>query len=660
LTAEDDHPMAVKGKAARYLQEVIVMAGRCSLLVSILFSLFSVLPSVSAFQKVHYSWKVTPVGKTADLLTLFWGSSDVEATEGQVTPLVAVLRDDLGFDDPEDDRISFIWLLPHLRPTVGQHILSAVPFFYWSSRRVPQKIPMRDMSPLLDLTTPEQSVMSGLRRNLLQWALFDQMASPIRSVSRAQGTNRIDEQRLHLEEAITYLQHAPVSDDRRALTRTQLDALIARLALRKQVLGGFVNEQSFAQVSEERSLKQERIRERNWEVLRQCADKTSLLFEPLNLAGERDQYAILWFPVTQSPPTIGISLDPIWKLLNIKDPWSDPQLRHWNGRTYYRSLDENGTLLPAGGFGIRTIPVVPLCVYSLTYPKVPLLLVDFREQRHVRRHEILQRSMTEVLSGVLGVSRFTNWYYYLALSLYEFVSARHGTAVKQEGRLDSYARFRVELTLDRTLDPVFQEEIKHRMDSLIVNPLANAPDCEMQVAARQYVVLEAQSEDNGHLMERVRKARRSEIASFGQNTRSRVTDDLLYVGSLGLYQHRAEESLDNISKLDCYRRVAYQLRFLDSVVAAGTPPEVAYDIARLHASITELENLMPRVQSPGVRAHARNTLLRLSGLSRNLALQDECSLAIASFRSSSMATGVLVLKNSSAGVAPSKGVASAK
>ncbi len=211
-----------------------------------------------------------------------------------------------------------------------------------------------------------------------------------------------------------------------------------------------------------------------------------------------------------------------------------------------------------------------------------------------------------------------------------------------------------------TLDPAFYEEIKHRMDSLIVNPLAAAPNSEMQLAARHYVALEAQSEDNGRLMERVRKARRSEIASFDQTTRSRVTDDFLYVGSCGVYQHRAKESLDNISKLDCYRHVGYQLRFLDSVVAAGTPPEVAYDIACLHASITELESLMPRVQSPGVQARARNTLLRLRGLSRNPALQDQCSLAIASFRGNSMATGVPALNSKSAGVALSKGVASAK
>lgn len=315
--------------------------------------------------------------------------------------------------------------------------------------------------------------------------------------------------------------------------------------------------------------------------------------------------------------------------MNIKDPRADLVLRNRNGLTYYRSLDENGTLLSPEAYGGRKILVAPLCVYSLMYPKVPLLLVDFRNKRHIRRHEMFQRSITEVMSGVLGVSRFTNWYYYLALSLYEFVSARHGAAVDQEARLDSFARFRVELTLDRALDPVFHKEIEHRMDSAIVNPLVAAPDCEMQVAARQYIALEAQSEENGHLMDRLRKARRSEIAVFGRTMKSRVMDSFLYVGSFGLYQPTAKESPDNVGKLDCYRRIGYQLNFLDSVAGAGTPPEVGYEIPRLQASITELESLVPRVQSPAVRAHARDTLLRLSGLSRKAALQEECLLAIA-------------------------------
>jgi len=628
-------------------------------LIPVLLTFFYASTSIEALENVHYYWKVMPVGKTADLLTLFCGSSRAGAAGSQDIPLVAVLRDNLGFVDPEDTRIFFVWLLPYSRPSVGQDILSTAPFFYWSSKRPRQSISPRAMGPLLDLSTPEQPVVSALRRNILQWALFDQLGTPIRAVSRAQSANRMDEQRLLFEAAITYLQHAPVSDNRSELTRSQLDSVIARLALRKHLMGGLVNDHSIIRISNERRVKEERIRSRNWELLRQCADKTSLLFEPLNLAGEIDGYAILWFPLKQSRPTIGFSQGPIWKLLNIKDPWSDPLLRRWSGRTYNRSLDKNGVLLPFEALGVSEISVVPIGVYSLTYPKAPLLIIDFRHQQHVRRHEIIQRAITETMSGVLGVSRFTNWYYYAALGFYEFVSARHGAAVDQESRLDSYVRFRVEVMLDRGLDPVFRKEIEQRMNSLIVNPLIVTADCERQAAAVHYVALAAQSENDGQLMARLRKARRLEIALFSRTTRRQVMDNVLYVSSFGLYRHRAAESVDNIGELDCYRRINYQLKFLDSLVAAGTPPEVGYDIARLHGSITELHSLLIHVQAPSVRAHATNTLRQLSGLSRNSALQDECSLAIASFRPNSNVNEMLVL-DSKAGVTLSKRVASAE
>jgi hypothetical protein len=103
----------------------------------------------------------------------------------------------------------------------------------------------------------------------------------------------------------------------------------------------------------------------------------------------------------------------VWKLLNIKDPWRDQQLENWKGTTYNRALDENGSLLPVGASGGRLITLVPLGIYSLSYPRHPLLLFDFRDKQRVRRREVIQRATTEITSGVLGISRFTNWYYYL-------------------------------------------------------------------------------------------------------------------------------------------------------------------------------------------------------------------------------------------------------
>jgi hypothetical protein len=97
------------------------------------------------------------------------------------------------------------------------------------------------------------------------------------------------------------------------------------------------------------------------------------------------------------------ALGPVWELLNIKEPHGEREK-------------------------------IPLGVYSLTYPKMPLLMIDFRNSAHLKWHELTQRTITEITSGVIGISRFTNWYYYVAADLYDFYASRRGTATNQQQR----------------------------------------------------------------------------------------------------------------------------------------------------------------------------------------------------------------------------------
>src|SRR5262249_3179259 len=155
-------------------------------------------------------------------------------------------------------------------------------------------------------------------RDIFQWAMLDPSTTPIRATSRAYRTNETDHERLHLEEAISYLRESPSGDNSAALTGKQVNTLIARLELRKTLLGGFVSERAATLVGEEEKIKYERTRSRNWELLREYADKTGLYFEPLKLAGTSGEYAMLWFPLDERAEPEGTHLGPIWKLLNIK------------------------------------------------------------------------------------------------------------------------------------------------------------------------------------------------------------------------------------------------------------------------------------------------------------------------------------------------------
>ena len=575
-----------------------------------------------------YYWASTPVGDQAQVVTLFCRGCSGLTGETDV-PLVAVLRDTLADQDPENDRLVSVWLLSYIRPTAGRRILSAVPFFYWRVGVGSAAVGPKSAAPLINLNALQHPVFNAVGRDILQWGLLDGATTPIRASSRAYRTNEVDSERLHLEEAISYLQAAPISDDVASLTRAQMETLIARLELRKSLLGGLASEKAAERAGRDASTRNEQVRSRNWELLRQCADKTGLYFEPLAIAGSTNQYAMLWFPTNEAAEPANTHLHPIWKLLNIKDPWSDKLLHSPGVATYARDLDQSGNLLPAGTRGERQVHLTPLGIYCLTYPKMPLLLLDFRATMRLKWQEVTQRSIDEITAGVIGISHFTNWYYFVGADVYDFVASRHGAALNQSERLDAYAQFRVRLELDRQLDPALRTEMEQRVNSLAINPLEAAPQQEMLAALVRYDNLQRDAQ-TGRLLKTVDNDRRTELAIDSESPQQISWQSFLHLASFGSYTHRVSAKAENVAEVDRYRRVQNQLDYLDRVTENGTQPEVAYDSIQIEHAVSILRNELPYVESRPVRTRATATLKRLNDLTQDAALKTDCSAAVAS------------------------------
>jgi hypothetical protein len=588
----------------------------------------SPIPSGLESNRASYYWKVSRVGDTAELLTLFCRSCAAAAATGKDTPLVAVLRDTLGDHSPQNDRLIYVWLLTYSRPSFGQQMLSAVPFFYWRVAEGSARVSPRDTKPLLDLTTPRHPVLAEVSRELLQYTVLDPTTLPIRATSRAYRTNGEDHQRLHLEEAISYLNEAPSATSEAEPTSGQLQTLIARLELRKKLLGGFVSERNAAKFGERQNFEQERVRLRNWELLRQSAERTGLIFEPVDMAGTTGQYALLSFSQTGRAAPAGSSLAADWKLLGIRNPWNDPRIAALPARDGRTAI----------GF------------YSLNYPRHPLLLVDFRDKLHLRGHEIVQRSINEITSGIIGISHFTNWYYYVAADVYNFVVSRHGGATNQAERLDCYSQFRVALALDQQLDPALRAQLHRRGASLAVNPLEASMLREVETANARYALLTDAGGDDGRLVRQLQKSRRAELAEFGTSPKRQFAADLLHNITLGLYTRRAEESRGNLAKLDSYRRIQDDLGFLDGLAAAGTAPEVAFQPVLIKPAIDDLAARLQQISSPKVRVHVQQTLRRIRELSQDPTLQADCSSALALLENGPLLQGPI--KAVASGVSP--------
>ena len=561
-----------------------------------------------------YYWKTTPVGDSAQLLTLFCRAWGVFKDTEEDVPVVSVLRDTLGDQSGENDHVTYVWLLTYAYPRMGQRVLSAIPFFYWRISKGSKSVSKHDPVPFMDLSAAENSMTARVEQELLQRTAFDPMMTPVRASTHAYATNRQEDERLHVAEAISYLRQAPVSNDSTALTQVQLDTVIGKLKLREILLGGLGTDNQAARVGMQSDFEQVRIRSRNRELLRQWAEKTGLIFEPLNLNGNQAHYAILWFPQSESAGPESLSLQSIWKLLAIRNPWTDERLKNWKAPVYDRTFDKNGS-----------VSVIPLAVYSLDYPKQPLILMDFRHKLSRRRREVAQRSVNELITGVLGISHFADWYFYIAFDLHRCIVGRRGAALDEASRLDCYSDFRVNLALDRTIDPSLKKDMETRIWWLAVNPLEAAPQREIKNAIARYKLLEKEADD-GDLMERVDQEHRFELSSFGESEKTKLAKSMLHVATLGVYKQQAKS--DDIFMLDHERRVAYQLSFLDSLIQAQTPPEISYDSERIKSSVRELSSLMLSIAAPAVRSHAEATVEHLKNLSKDDDLRTDCTTAL--------------------------------
>ena len=579
------------------------------------------LRAVQDVPSAHYYWTASPVGDSAQLVTLFCRACEDGTGSGRDIPLIAVLRDTLGDVDSANDRITYVWLLTYSRPSWEKRVLSAVPLFYWKIGNGTAKVETSDQKPLLNLNPPQHSSVLSSVKNVVQWTVLDPISTSVRATSRAYRNNSADHERLHLEEAESYLQSAPATDDESGLNERELNTVIARLELRKRLLGDFVGNRRAAELGEDANLEKERVRARNWELLRQCADKTGLLFEPIDLVGAKDQYAMLWYPSDRITAPEGVSLGQVWKLLNIKDPYAE-RGKLVTAAKYERTID-----------GQKTAQLVPLGIYSLAYPTMPLLMIDFRDATHLRRHEMAQRAINEITSGIIGVSRITNWYYFAGADLYNFYASRRGSAMNRVQRLDCYSKFRVALALDHDLDGDLRATMQHRVNSLAINPLETSPGSEMVAATQRYELLRDSAADvDGRMGRRLEKERRGELARFDANKTGQVRDGIFHVATFGLYTHRAKNDGELLARLDRYRRVDYYLNFLDGISAAGTLPEVAYDSSYIKSAVTELSSLLPEIRARDRREHAERTIEKLRGLSQDLQVRAECLAALDSLR----------------------------
>jgi hypothetical protein len=316
------------------------------------------------------------------------------------------------------------------------------------------------------------------------------------------------------------------------------------------------------------------------------------------------------------------------RFLGISDPFNDSHLKNWTGYTEKRYFDQSGRPLhaetPEDTPGATSRELIPLALYALEYPKVPLLLVDFRSTRKPKNREMLRLATGDAVSGVLGVSRWGNWPYFAGSVAWNFVRSRHGDTNNRAARLKAYSQVRRWLTLDGSVQPELRVELQRRLEILGVNPLEESVFEETEIANRQYDALLRYAADPQGLPARLERDRNSELAAFRHGMPARTGLRLTKWFSLGIYSHHEmPDSASLALAVGRERRAEHQIRFLETVAESSPQPDVVWNIADVRNAVTELIDT-------GLPARSAQVVARIMQQTSDAEVRALCVRALAS------------------------------
>jgi hypothetical protein len=510
---------------------------------------------------------------------------------------MALLRDTLGDKNPDNDRLRYVWVLTSTRPTLLQRGAASIPFFYFK----PDLGKNADRTPaaVLDLGATDHPVWKSLAGSLTQVMALDSNGAMLRASSQRYRANVEDYQRAQFVGGLailTQLEKDPES--LKLLSEDERVELESRLTLAGQTLGGLVNYQRLPAAYIKQRTKTSETLGHNWELLRQRAEANGLFFEPLGMS-QPPTHALLW--VSREEATAeGADRHPFDRhFLGISNPYGDARIKNWSGYSVTRWFDSDGRQVDAETPGAHPVEMIPLALYALDYPKVPLLLADFRVYHSAKRREMLRNAASDTVYGVLGVSRWSNWPVMAASWAFNFVRTRHGDAADRGARLRAYSGVRQWLSLDHSLDPDLRIELQKRLEVMGINPLEQSVFAQSHIANRQYNALLLYALSPTGLAKRLDGDRQSELTADRHSVQARIGFKLAHIVTLGGFTHKeAPDQKTLASDLDRYRRAQHDEQFLETVARSTPQVEVVWNPDRVERAMNDLKStgLLPKNQ----------------------------------------------------------------
>lgn len=424
------------------------------------------------------------INDKTDLLTVF-GKLDSSKED---LPLVSVLVETMEDDDPLNDRPRYVWSLTYSSPDVTQRLAAAIPFFYHRSvsKRVSEN--RQAPPPIFDFKASRwRAIAQGLWQ-VAQITVLDDQGFMFRAMPRGYNRNSGNHQKDHLHRALATLYLLESSNEfEQVISTAQLQEIQARLALSGGLLGRLVKRDALDQIAQKQRSRWEQSRGRNWELLRQRAEAEGLYFEPLAFPDGSATHALLWVAKEDLNRPASGKFDK--RFLNIADPHKDKRLINWKSYVDVRWLDVDNRPVSPETPGARRVELIPLALYGLNHPRVPALLIDFRDTTNPKVREISRRAIDDVSRSVIRLSPLRQFPLWAAKKAFDFVTHQRGADFNQPSRLKSYAELDLLLMLDDSIKPELRAELIKRMQGAATNPMENSLRVEIKLAQANYEAL---------------------------------------------------------------------------------------------------------------------------------------------------------------------------
>src|SRR6185503_6234481 len=517
-------------------------------------------PSVALSQILRLERVEVPGG--AELITVHAKLAGLESTANDKwIPLVSILRDTLGDGNAENNRLRYVWPLTYTHPTLKQKLAAAIPFFY---TRVGNKETLsKTPPPAFDLASPESEVWDKIFWTALQNILLDPYGTPIKASTSSYRRNTGDYRRSHIIRALSVLTLYEAVKGETILSRAEMDTIQARLLLTEKTFGGFVDDVNLPSYYAKKTTQARDERGHNWELLRQRAESESLYFEPLLMPDGSATHALLWVAKRDLVKLQGSRYDK--RFLNIANPWTDKRLLDWKGYVETRYFDSENHPVDSDTPGAEAVEMIPLGLYGLDNPKIPMLLVDFRDGYNPKKREMSRRVLNDVTRNMLSLSKFGNLPFFLGRTVFDFTTGRRGMDINQPSRLHTYSQLKLLLALNRSMEPELRSEVSGRLEKISLNPFENDLNAEAKIATAQYNALVAFAKDPNGLAAKLEQDRRAELTPLEHDGKARLAFSALNVLTFGKYVHREEPAGDMEDRLDIARRLQYHTSFLQQI-----------------------------------------------------------------------------------------------